>query len=188
VLAPQFESNGVLEDQRLTTRLTLPNQLVAGVRFLANPTTRLFFDYQWTGWSHFDRATLEFESAPADTLFLEYGNASTVRLAFELAPSDALAVRGGILHNTAAAPAVTVNPLLPEAERTSVAGGLGYRFAERFGADLGLEVLLQEERRGRVRPRTSGSQTATDLNVGRYSAHAVFGTITLFYFLGREGS
>ena len=188
LLAPQFEPDGALADQRLTTELTLPNQLVAGARFQVTPTTQVFFDYQWTGWSHFDRAILHFENAPADTLFLDYTNASTLRLAVELAPRDAVAIRGGILHNTAAAPAVTVNPLLPEAKRTALAGGFGYRFAERFSADVGLEVLLQEERRGRIRPRTSGRQTALDLNVGRYSAHGVFGGITLSYFFGREPS
>jgi long-chain fatty acid transport protein len=188
LLAPQFESNGALVDQRLTTELTLPNQLVAGVRFLATPTTRLFFDYQWTGWRHFDRSVLHFQNAPADTLFLDYRNASTLRLAVELAPRDEVALRGGVLHNTAAAPAVTVNPLLPEAKRTSFAGGLGYRFAERLSADFGFEVLLQEDRRGRVRPRTSRAQTAADLNEGRYSAHGVFGAVTLSYSLSRQGS
>jgi long-chain fatty acid transport protein len=188
LLAPQFDPNGPLGDQRLTTELTLPNQLVVGVRFRASPATRLFVDYQRTGWSDFDRAVLEFESAPADTLFLDYDDASTVRFALEFAPRDALALRAGFLHNGAAAPAVTVNPLLPEARRTSVAGGLGYRLAERFSADLGIELLLQEERRGRVRPRTSRSQTAADLNVGRYTAHGVFGTLTLSYFLGRGAS
>ena len=184
LLAPQFESNGVLDDQRLTTELTLPNQLVGGARFMASPTTRLFVDYQWTGWSHFDRAVLQFETAPADTVFFDYDDASTLRFAVEYDPSDAVAVRGGILHNTAAAPDASVDPLLPEATRTSFACGFGYRFAERFGADLGIEVLVQEERRGRVRPRTSRAQSASDLNVGRYSAHGVFSSLTLSYLLG----
>jgi long-chain fatty acid transport protein len=184
LLEPLFEPDGALGDQRLTTELTLPNQVVAGVRFRPDPTTELFFDYQWTGWSRFDRAILRFENAPADTLFLDYGDASTLRVAFEVAPRDAVRVRGGMLVNTAAAPAVSVNPLLPEAARTSFAGGLGYRFAERLLVDFGLEFLVQEERRGRVRPRTSAGESAAELNVGRYSAHGVFGVVTLSWFLG----
>lgn len=186
VLAPQFGPGGEFVNQKLSTELTLPNQLVAGVRFLATPTTKLFLDYQWTGWSHFDRAVLELEILPADTIFLDYHDASTFRFAVEVTPRDALTLRGGILHNTAAAPAVSVDPLLPEASRTSFAGGLGLRMTKRFSANVGLEFLLQKERRGRVRPRTSQSQTAADLNVGRYSAHAVFGGVTFSYFLGRE--
>ncbi len=186
VLAPQFEQGEPLGDQRLTTELTLPNQFVVGVRFLATPAAKVFFDYQWTGWERFDEAVLDFANAPTDTLFLDLRNASTVRLAVEFAQSEQLAIRGGILYNTAAAPDVTVTPLLPEARRIAFASGLGYRITERFSADLGLEVLLQQERRGRVRPRISRSQTAADLNVGDYSAHGIFGGITLSYLLGRD--
>lgn len=186
VLAPQFDPGGPLSNQRLNTEITLPNQLVAGLRFSATSTTKLFLDYQWTGWSEFDRAVLDLENAPADTIFLDYEDASTYRIAVEYAPRDALTVRGGILHNTAAAPAVSVDPLLPEAKRTSFAAGLGLGITERFTADVGLEVLFQKERRGRVRPRTSADQTAADLNVGRYSAHGVFGGVTFSYLLGRE--
>lgn len=185
LLAPQFDRGAPLGDQGLSTELTLPNQFVVGVRFLATPATRLFFDYQWTGWKQFDQVVLHFANAPADTLFLEYRNASTVRLAVDFALRERVALRGGILYNTAAAPAVSVTPLLPGAPRISFAGGLGYRITERFSANVGLEVLLQKERRGRVRPRISRGQTAADLNVGRYTAHAVFGGITLSYRLGR---
>jgi long-chain fatty acid transport protein len=185
LLTPQFQAGGVLDDQRIATELTLPSQLVAGVRFLASRSTRAFFDYQWTGWDDFDRAVLSFATAPTDTLFFDYGDASTLRFAIEHVASDAVRLRGGILHNTAAAPDVSVNPLLPEAERTSFAGGLGWRLADRFSLDLGVEVLLQEERRGRVRPRTNGAQDADELNVGSYSAHGVFSSIMLVYDLGR---
>lgn len=185
LLAPRFEQGAPLGDQRLSTELTLPNQFVAGVRFAATPITDLFFDYQWTGWSQFDQVVLNFANAPTDTLFLGYRNASTLRFAVELAPSDEIAIRGGILYNSAAAPAVSVIPLLPEARRTSFASGLGYRISERFSADVGLEVLWQKNRRGSVRPRVSQSQSAADLSVGRYSAHAVFVGLTLSYLLGR---
>lgn len=186
VLAPQFGPGGELVKQGLRTELTLPNQLVAGMRFLATPTTKVFLEYQWTGWSRFDRAVLHLEHLPADTIFLDYADASTFRFAAEVTPRDALTLRGGILYNTAAAPAVSVNPLLPEARRTSFTGGVGLRFTERLSADLGLEILFQKERRGRVRPRTSQVQTADDLNVGRYSAHGIFGGVTFSYFFGSE--
>lgn len=179
-----FQNGGPLVDQRLATGITLPNQFVIGARFLATPAAKLFFDYQWTGWDDFDQAVLEFETAPDDTLFLDFHDASTFRLAAEYAARDDLDLRAGLLYNTNAAPVVTVTPLLPEADRVSFTGGAGYRFTDRFNADLGLEVLLQEKRRGRVRPRTTRSQT--DLNVGDYTAHGVFLGLTLSYLLGRS--
>ncbi|MCI0467188.1 MAG: hypothetical protein L0Y57_09330, partial [Beijerinckiaceae bacterium] len=59
----------------------------------------------------FDQAVLRLSTAPTDTLFFDFHNASTLRLAVEFAPRDELAFRGGILYNSAAAPAVTVIPL-----------------------------------------------------------------------------
>ena len=129
---------------------------------------------------------LRFGTAPTDTLLLDFHDASTFRLAAEYTLRDELAFRAGILHNRAAAPDVTVTPLLPEAHRTSFTGGLGYLITERFSADAGIEYLLQDERRGSVRPRENREQTAAVVNVGSYSAHAVFAGITLSYRFGKR--
>jgi hypothetical protein len=184
LLAPQFESNGVLDGQRLTTELTLPNQLVGGARFLASPTTRLFVDYQWTGWSHFDRAVLQFETAPADTVFFDYDDASTVRFAVEYEPRD-----GG--RRTRRHP--------PQHGRragriggSAAAGSHANVVRLRFRLSLRGAVRRRPRDRGsgpggaarQVRPRTSRAQSASDLNVGRYSAHGVFSSLTLSYLLG----
>ncbi|HSL70298.1 MAG TPA: outer membrane protein transport protein [Longimicrobiales bacterium] len=186
VLAPQFEPGAPLEDQRLSTELSLPNQFAVGMSYAVTALARLFFDYQWTGWNQFDQAVLDFDTAPTDTLFLDFEDASTFRLAAEFAPRDQLTVRAGVLYNTAAAPDVTVTPLLPEAQRTSFAGGIGYRLSDRLTADAGIEVLVQSDRRGSVRPRNSRAETAADLNAGPYEAHGVFGGITISYFIGPE--
>jgi long-subunit fatty acid transport protein len=160
--------------------------VVVGVRYALTSATKLFLDYQWTSWDDFDQAVLDFANAPNDTLFLDFHNASTFRFAVEYTRHDQIRLRGGLLYNGDAAPDVTVTPLLPEAPRTSFAGGLGYRISERFNADLGFEVLFQNERRGSVRPRQSRAETAAELNVGRYSAHGIFGGVTLTYYLGRQ--
>lgn len=185
VLAPRFAAGGALSDQRLTSELKLPNQVVAGVSFAAAPDVLLLLEYQWTGWRHFDRAVLDFENAPTDTLFLEFRNTNTLRLAVDALASERLALRGGILYNDAATPDVSVTPLLIEGERVTFAGGLGYRITDRFSADAGFEVVLQEDRRGSVRPRTSSDQTAAELNVGNYSAKALVWGLTLSYRLGQ---
>jgi long-chain fatty acid transport protein len=185
VLAPLFLPGGPLGDQTLTTELTMPSQVVVGLRYALTEVTDLFLDYQWTSWEDFDQAVLNFAQAPNDTVFLDFHNASTFRFAVEVAPGDQFTYRGGLLYNTDAAPDVTVTPLLPEAPRTSFAGGVGYKISERFTADVGLELLLQNTRRGSVRPRESRSETAAQLNVGDYSALGLFGAITLSYRFGR---
>jgi long-chain fatty acid transport protein len=184
VLAPLFAPGGPLSDQQFSTDLTFPNQFVAGLRFLATPPLRLLLDYQWTGWRHVDQAALAFQRAPADTLFLDFRNTSTVRLGADYALSPLWALRAGIIYNNAAEPDVSVSPLLPEARRWSFTTGFGYRLDTSFYADAGVEYVAQADRRGHVRPRTSRAQTAAELNRGTYESHAVAVALTLWYGLG----
>ncbi len=184
VLATQFDDGAALSDQALETEIELPSQIVAGVRFTASPYIKLLLEYQWTNWEKFDQAALDLETAPDDTLFLDFEDASTVRFAAEYAGRSNWSARASASYNTAATPAFGVTPLLPEADRVSFAGGLGYQFSRRFRADGGFEVVLQDSRRGSVRPRESRDVTPAEVNVGRYQAGALFGGITLSYTLG----
>jgi long-chain fatty acid transport protein len=184
LLAPQFQPGGLLGDQSLATQLTMPSQLVVGASYAATAAFTFFFDYQWTRWNAWDEAVLRFTTAPNDTLFLDYHDASTFRLAAQYTRRDALTIRGGILHNRKAASDFSVTPLLPEAPRTSFAGGVGYRFTRRLSGDAGIEALWQDARRGSVRPRENRDQT-TALNVGLYTARAVFAGVTLSYRFGK---
>jgi long-chain fatty acid transport protein len=186
ILAALFQYGATLGHQGLTSELTMPNQAVIGASYSPISKVKLFLDYQWTRWDQWDEAVLSFGIAPSDTLLLDFHDASTFRLAAEYAPRDALMVRAGLLHNTDAAPDVSNTPLLPEAPRTSFTAGLGYRFSDRFSADAGLEYLVQDERRGVVRPRESREQPAAELTVGSYTAHAWLAGLTLSYRFGKR--
>ncbi|MGH7471427.1 MAG: OmpP1/FadL family transporter [Longimicrobiales bacterium] len=183
VLATQFAPGGVLSDQRLQTEITLPNQLVAGVRFQAASNIRLLLDYQWTRWSHFAEAQLDFTRAPTDTLFLDFRNTSTIRLGADYDVNERWIVRAGGLYNDAASPVSAVTPLLAEGQRVTVAAGIGYRVSDRFSADAGLEAVFQEDRPGSVRPRVSRSQSSDSLAVGVYSGSAFVLGLTMSYRL-----
>ncbi len=184
VLAPFFAPGGPLSDQSVSTELTLPNQFVVGLLLRAATPLHLLLDYQWTGWHHVDQAPIDFQRAPTDTLFLDFRNTSTIRLGADYALSSLWALRAGIIYNNAAEPDVSVSPLLPEARRWTFSTGLGYRIADRFHADAGVEYVAQADRRGHVRPRTSRAQTAAELNRGTYESHAVAVGITLWYGFG----
>ena len=183
VLATLFAANGVLSNQRLVTGLTLPNQLVAGVRFQVTQRVGLLLDYQWTGWSQFDEARLEFARAPTDTLFLDFDNTSTVRFGTDIKANDLWNVRTGIVYNQAASPDLSVTPLLAEGERLTLSLGGGYRIGSRFSVDGGFEVVFQEERPGIVRPRTTRALRESDLIAGDYKGNAYVFALTMSYRL-----
>lgn len=185
LVASQFQT-GALVDQGLATSLTLPDQFVVGVAVRPVPMLQLLADYQWMGWESFDEAPIDFAASPDQVLVLDYQNTDTWRLGAELMPNPALTLRGGYIYNTAAEKEFSVSPLLPEAERNYYTAGLGYRFANGLGVDVGYQHIDQSDRRGRVRGRDPGLTEAElqALNVGVYSVDANVLGITLSYQFG----
>ncbi len=182
LVAPQFQPGAPLGPQTVSAELTLPPQAVVGIRFAATPQFALAFDYQWTGWNTFDVIEPEFEVLDAPPLVLNYEDAHTFRLGGTYLASPALALRGGFIVNTAATPDETVTPILPEAERWLVSGGIGYDFGT-IRTDLVYQYLNQADRRGRVLSPPPGTSGET-LNVGEYESSIHQFGITFSYGLG----
>lgn len=189
LVAAQFAENAPLDDQGLGTSLTLPAQLVVGLALRPTESLKILADYQWTGWDSFDVARIDFAgNGPDADLILDYQDTNTWRLGADLAATDRLNVRGGFIYNTAAEKDASVSPLLPENERNYYSAGLGYRVTSGLSVDLGYQYVDQADRRGRVRGRTSLSQTAEQLNTGVYSVDAHVLNLTLSYRFGGGGA
>lgn len=184
--ASRFAADSALSAQGISTGLTLPSQVVVGVALTPMERLRIMADYQWTGWSSFDEAPLDFEVLTDQTLVLDYQDADTWRLGAEFAATDALALRAGFIYNTAAEKDFSVSPLLPEAERNYYSVGLGYRLTQGLGIDVGYQLVDQADRAGRVRGRTPG-MTEAELearNVGVYGSSAHVLNVTFSYRFG----
>jgi len=184
VIAGQFAEDGPLRDQSVATSITMPAQLSVGATVQATPALLLLADYQWIGWSSFDRINLEFDNEDLNTERVEnYDNTSAFRLGAEYAFTEAFSLRGGWLYNTAAAPDETVTPLLPENDRNHYTIGLGWRPLPCTELNVAYQYLDQNDRRGRVVEPPSGQEPTTDLNSGLYSfyAHLIGATLTVRY-------
>lgn len=183
LVAPSFQEGGPLDDQTATTAFTLPPQAVVGIRYGVTPSAFVVADYQWTGWSTFDRIVAGFEHGGSVALDLDYEDTHTFRVGGEYAAGPALDLRAGFIYNTAASPAESVTPVLPEAERNLYTVGLAYRFGA-FQADLFYNYVRQADRRGRVRSALLLPATPEDLEVGVYSSAAHLFGITMAWVPG----
>lgn len=180
VVAGSF-ADGPLVDQDVETEITLPAQFVGGVALQASPQLLLLLDYQWTGWSSFDRLPLDFEQDALDTEQVEdYDDTHGVRLGAEFAVSDAFMLRAGYLTHSAAAPEQTVTPLLPEAYRNEFTFGVGWQPTPMIQIDAAYQFLNQNDRRGRVTEHGETFDPNED-NDGLYSfdAHLFGATVTV---------
>jgi long-chain fatty acid transport protein len=174
---PLASSDGALSSQALETEITFPFQLVGGFSFQATEKLLLLADYQFTGWSSFDEIPLEFAKLGKQVRVENYDNTHAVRLGAQYDLLDPLTVRLGYLFNTAAAPDEIVTPLLPEANRNQFTIGVGWRPVDVVEIHAAYQLLLQNDRRGRVRGALPGEPLTTDLNQGLYSFGAnLFGT------------
>ena len=181
LLASQFSGDGVLTSQSVKTEITFPMQLVAGVSVQATEKLMLLADYQFTGWSSFDKLPLEFGQLEDRTRPEDYEDTHGVRVGAEYDLLAPLTVRAGYLFNTAAAPDKSVTPLLPESERNQFTVGFGWRVTDAVAFNVSYQRLQQNDRRGRVRGALPDEDLSTDLNQGLFSfnANLIGATFTL---------
>lgn len=180
-----FSSDGPLADQSVSTRITMPDQAVAGVKVDASERLSLLGDVIWTNWSTFDSVRLDFARPETDdeVLVEDYSDTGGVRLGVEYRATPRWTLRGGYLYNEAAAPDRTVTPLLPEASRNQGTLGIGYRPTSSVRLNLAYQFLAQRDRRGRTLGPPPGEKPREELNNGVYSfdAHLFAGTVTLTF-------
>lgn len=183
LVAPQFQPGGALADQGVTTTITMPDQLMAGVAVDATEAVTLLADWHWQDWSDFGVIPLDFEVAPDEERVENYEDTHTIRLGAEAEATRSLTLRAGYVYHGAAAPDEVVTPLLPEAERNEFTAGLGWKPTEGFEVNLAYQHIAQADRRGRVVEPPPGELPTTDLNSGVYSfgAHLFSSTFTLHF-------
>ncbi len=182
VVAPQFRGSGALTDQKGFVDVPLPDQLVVGIAVRPRQGLMVLFDYQWVNWSEFETLEIGFAKLGKRTQFEDYEDSHGFRLGVEYQASPRLAVRGGTLYHTAAAPAQTVTPLLPEGERSEGTLGVSYQLTPRLRVDAAYQYIQQQDRRGRIVDAVRGP-AGTAANSGLYTSTAnLFGASLAFGF------
>src|ERR1051326_2943631 len=104
VVASNFTGSGPLTNQTVTTSITMPDQIVAGLAAKINHDLTLLADYYWVGWKTFDTLTLTFANpaTPTKRVIENYRNTSGVRVGGEWNGGGMVTVRRGGLYHQAA--------------------------------------------------------------------------------------
>jgi long-chain fatty acid transport protein len=177
----------LLPPQTVTTTITNPEQLVLGVAYKLRTDLTVSGDYQLTRWgARFAQLPITFSNpaTPPITLNTAYTDASDFRFGAEWVKDAKLTLRAGYLYNTAAAPASTVTPLLPEGARNELTAGAGVALAPRWSVNLAYQFIKQNDRRGRTREVSLATPSQLlALNNGLYSISAhLFGASLAYSF------
>jgi len=163
-----------LVDQPIATELPMPAQFIAGVSYHVTPRVTLLGDYQWVEWSAFDTVKLDFSlRLPANEVLVQnYRNTSGIRIGMDVKARPSVTLRAGYTFNAAAAPDETVTPLLPEASRNHITGGVGWTPWSQWSFDVAYQFIAHADRRGRTVNPPSGTAATTGLNSGVYRSRS----------------
>jgi long-chain fatty acid transport protein len=180
--ARAFGASGPLVSQDVFTQITHPAQVQAGVGYTGFKDWTLSGDYIWTGWKRFKELPIFF-SGPASVsnrvLIEDYNNSSAVRLSAQRAFTNGAQLRFGVSGVASAAPDETVTPLLPEQDRAYLSIGGAYPINSNFTIEGAYLKVLAPGKRGRIDDRTLRTQTAAQLNTGRYELDANVFSVSL---------
>ncbi|MGD8781054.1 MAG: outer membrane protein transport protein, partial [Ignavibacteria bacterium] len=136
-----------LPQGEVTAPLTLPQNLQAGIAYHLNEKLTLAADFQYTGWSSYDKLEITFtEANVVSSAARDYENNFAIRGGFEYQSSKQLAIRGGLYYDKNPIKDEVVEPTLPDNDRIGFAGGVGIGLAENINLDLGYLFLLMGDR------------------------------------------
>jgi len=129
-----------------TTHIDFPAIASVGIAKVWNKWT-VEGDVNWYGWSSFGQLPITLEGRPdlSEVVEENYDDAFQFRVGLERALNEAWSVRGGYFFDQSPAPAESVSPLLPDADRNGFALGLGWKGA-RWRADAASWLVLSPDR------------------------------------------
>jgi long-chain fatty acid transport protein len=158
--------------QAVTTGIDFPAIVTSGVAWAPGDWT-FEADVDWYQWSTFNRLRISFTDRPelSEDVVEDYVNRFQYRFGLERRMGERYAVRGGYFFDQSPAPAASISPLLPDADRHGFALGGTWKSGQ-FHVDAAAWFLLSPSR------STDGEQR--DQYNGTYKSHAV----TLGIFLG----
>jgi long-chain fatty acid transport protein len=144
-IGPPYRSE-LPPDGQISTSVTLPQSVLAGVAYRPSRRIELEVDLQWTGWSSFDELDIRMPDGSSMISDRGYEDTFTVRAGAEVLVSGCLALRGGYAYDPTPIPREKLTVNLPDINRHVVSAGGTYRMSRRTWVDLGLLWVLPGER------------------------------------------
>ena len=152
LVGTEFLPTQALSNGAASTQVTMPDQGTIGFAYKFRPQWTFMADYQQIVWGWFNSLSIDFANAntPDRTLYEGYRDSHAIRTGLEYTRNARSTFRLGYLYHTAAAPTVTVTPLLPEGPRNEFTIGYGAQLGSGMHVDVAYQLIKQNDRRGRA--------------------------------------
>jgi long-chain fatty acid transport protein len=131
----ELASRGLV-DQNVTHDLTFPNVLQIGAAVQALPNLLVTGSFTWDRFRVYDRDAFIGDRGFQIVVPRNYNNGYTFRLGGELAPTERLKVRLGVLRDVAPTPAEWLSATIPDSNVWAGSIGLGYAITRAVAIDF----------------------------------------------------
>jgi long-chain fatty acid transport protein len=158
----------------VSTTIKLPATGYLGVAVTPMENLQVEVDYQYIGWSSYDKLTIDFAANNSSTVSPKnYKDTYILRLGAEYVLGN-FAVRGGWYYDHSPVPDEYVEPLLPDANRNGYNLGFGYKITDNLTLDFAYLFIRFKDR------QVTNSAPEIGLN-GVYSTYVDLFGINLGY-------
>ena len=140
----------------ISAPLTTPQDLTVGIAFIPNDKLTITADYQWIGWSSYDKLMVTFSNYDLDPVTPGVQNSESIprnyqdtyilRVGTEYKLNNMVSLRAGVLYDHNPVQDAYVEPTLPDANRIGFNIGAGYNFTSKLKVDIAYMLLLFSDR------------------------------------------
>lgn len=131
-----------------SSSLTLPTTAFVGAAYTPIENLEVEADYQYVGWSSYDKLAIEFTADPTknSSATKDYRNTYILRVGAEYTMGE-FQFRAGYLADRTPVKAKYVDPILPDANRNGTNLGVGYKINDQFSVDVAYMFLKFDQRK-----------------------------------------
>lgn len=175
--------NQLPPDGDISTSITLPQQVVAGVAYRAMPQLEVEANVLWTNWAKFKTLDVVVPSTTGTgTMTLstdeQYQNTFTGRLGVDYSlPEQGLGLRAGFMYDPTPIKPQYLTVRLPDIDRYVVTAGASKAFGD-YSIHLGLLYVLPQS-------RATAADTNMPVNKGTFDVQAFVASLTLAGTFGK---
>lgn len=159
-----------LVDQGARANVSLPETVSVSLFQRAGSRWTLLADATWTRWSRLDELRVEFARGAADSVTtLDWDDTWRLSLGTTYTASARWILRAGLAYDLSPVPnAQRRTPRIPDANRSWVAVGVGYRHSQQLEVDLGYAHLFLDN--PRIDKEATGEDTFRGALRGEYES------------------
>ena len=157
---------GLFTNTRAGANFSTPDMLLLGVRKQFSDDFTLLAELDWTNWSRFKNLTIVAQNPvqPPDITTANWNGAVFASLGGEYNLDNAWKLRGGVGYDESPAPAATLGPRIPDANRTWLAAGVEYRLSPTSAVNLSYGHLFNDDEAVALTAAQTGNASRGNLN------------------------